>query len=416
MSRRHVKPPIRTAVLGLHFGSTSLRAGLTAHRDPEGRFYHVRNHRPDLIRPWIVGDFSTACAPFEADYLGCIGNDAQARPRNVSAKYLMYLLTDFEDVVMAKHPLLPQELCKRRGDEAFVVICRAILVQLLKNLKQKIDAVCKSECLEYTEMVVTVSWEKHFQVEYFSIIIEEAFGWTGKMDRVHVVAEADALANYVMTIQEEKLCGWDRILFLDFGGHCMSFTLYKSEQLDDQVCLIELRCGGVIGGNEIWFHHIAELISKKLQEMEIDDPEEQLRRKLTTEFVSLQSRNEVKNDTTTFVYTPSLDDPGKILTVGLQPYEIDRCFNQAFEGPVILAKEQLKYLATFDKSSSIGVVVAGGSMTEGSGAVVFPDCPVSEDKFIFNSSLEPEYLSTHKCRGAVIAVTSSKIKISRTWE
>ncbi|KAK3375200.1 hypothetical protein B0H63DRAFT_526473 [Podospora didyma] len=410
--RQRIQPQrhIRAAVLGVDFGSTSLRAGLICPDDPHSRFYPVRNPTPDPNRPFSPGDFSTACTPFTDKPLEKLGNAATGEPGHVLAKYLMYLLANAQDHVMARYPL-SKELRNKRGDQAFLTTCRAILVQLIKNLKQSVDAVCAAEHLEYTEIVFTlpVQWEKPFQTAYLDII-EEAFDWGEKMDHVHFIAEADALAHYVITTRAEVIEDedWDRILFLDFGGHSMSFSLYRIEQFEDDkpLCLIEQRSGGIAGGNEMWFHHIAELISHKLRERGISDPKEELRWKLTMHFVHQKSQGKVNDSGVTHVYTTGGSTAEKLLVnVSLQSHEIEACYRRALDGPVNLAKEQLQFLATFAHNSSIGVLVAGGSLTtEEARSIVFSDSPVPMDKVKFNHSLVAEYLSTHICHGAALAI------------
>ena len=155
-------------MLSIDPGSTAFRACLVTHETKES--YHVENTELQQQAKHIQGDFSNACCPFEPDPLRYLGDAALSQPRNVSAKYLMYLLADVDDNILAKYPL-SEELKAQRGNPEFLATCHRILVAMLKNLKTKIDEVCQLKCLEYTEIALSMplQWNDPFEQEYLQV-------------------------------------------------------------------------------------------------------------------------------------------------------------------------------------------------------------------------------------------------------
>jgi len=213
------------SILGIDFGSTALRGGLLE-RDTHG-FQPVENTETSQTGSYGKGDFPTACCPFKENPLDYLGKRAQSEPNNVQAKYLVYLLVGAEDNILSEYPL-SAELRRMRGNKEFLAKCRAILVELLRRLKARIDEVCRKRYLTYSEVALTVpeQWAKPFQLLYISIF-KEAFGWDDE-ETIHILAEADALAQYVMRTDADSLDDWNHVMFYDFGGHSMvGFDRYR---------------------------------------------------------------------------------------------------------------------------------------------------------------------------------------------
>ncbi|KAK3692162.1 hypothetical protein B0T22DRAFT_475125 [Podospora appendiculata] len=394
------------AVLGIDLGSTAVRAALvdfvTQTLQP------IQNLEVAQDSLFSKGDFPAACCPFSKNPLETVGEKALELPRNVSAKYLMYLLANADDSVLSKYPL-SQELRERRGDPDFLATCRAILVQLLKDIRKRIDQICEKKLLAYTEIVLTIpiQWEKPFQTVYVSVVAE-AFGWEDKLDSISVALEADALAHYVINEEQRELEDWQYVLFLDFGGHSMSFSQFKLDQLGENTTFIEMSSGGCAGGSEMWSHHVSEVIKKKLEKLGINDVDERRRWSLTKQFSNKKSTIMGDVRAKKFRSLPLYyGEPDGIATVVvLSPQEVRECFDQGMSGPINLAREKLKELSKLDEAS-IGVVVSGGSLkTSEAREDVFQDGFVDMKRVKFTSEMDFHYLSLVNCHGAALARTN----------
>ncbi|KAK3333328.1 hypothetical protein B0T19DRAFT_458502 [Cercophora scortea] len=395
------------AVLGIDLGSTALRAALVDFATQT--LQPVQNLDVAQDSLFSKGDFPASCCPFSKNPLENVGEKAIELPRNVSAKYLMYLLANADDLVLEQYPL-SHELRQRRGDAAFLATCRQILVQLLKNLRKRVDHVCEKKLLEYTEIVLTIpiQWEKPFQTVYVSIVAE-AFGWEGKEDSISVALEADALAHYIINEEQRELEDWQYVLFLDFGGHSMSFSQFKLDQLGEITTFIEMSSGGCAGGSEMWSHYVSVIIADRLGRQGINDVDERRRWSLTKQFSNkkpsiIEDLRAGKVRTLLLYYG---EPNGTPTVVVLSPADIKECFNRAMSAPIELAREKLKELAENDEAS-VGVVVSGGSLkTSQARENVFAGGFVDMKRVKFTSEMDFQYLSLVNCHGAALARTNN---------
>ncbi len=232
-------------MLSIDPGSTAFRACLVTHGTKES--HHVENTEPRQQSLYIQGDFSNACCPFERDPLRYLGESALNEPRNVSAKYLMYLLANADDDILAKYPL-SEELKAQRGNPEFLAKCHRILVEMLKNLKKHIDKACHLKRLVYTEIALSMplQWDAPFEREYLQVryadtyipiypcakgktveadihakIIRDVFDWDDDPDKTFFILESDGMANFILREDADKLRNWELALFFEFGGHSM---------------------------------------------------------------------------------------------------------------------------------------------------------------------------------------------------
>ncbi|KAK3322204.1 hypothetical protein B0H66DRAFT_194556 [Apodospora peruviana] len=405
-----MKREIRKAILAIDLGSTAIRAALV---DCEtGAFQPVENREAEQLHIYNKGDFPNACCPFDDDVLDTLGDKALGMPRNLSAKYLMYLLADVDDNVMAQYPL-SAELRQKRGDPAFLKICRTILVELLRRLKKRLDQVCETRALQYEHVVFTIpiQWEKPFQTQY-TCIIKEAFGWQDKslMDKIHFMSEADALAHYMIQHEMHQLDDWEVVLFLDFGGHSMAYSLFKLDRMGESISFIEIEADGVPGGGEMWSHHISELISQKLKDQGVDDTDEKRRWALTKQFGFQKSTmiKDLQAGNNRIIPLFYQEEDGRPIVIDLSAEEVMDCFHRGLAGPIELAREKLKLLwDQYGKDNNIGVVVAGGSLkTQQARDAVFKNCQISKKRVKYTSDMEFQWLSLCNCHGAGLAHTN----------
>ncbi|KAK3379629.1 hypothetical protein B0T24DRAFT_695468 [Lasiosphaeria ovina] len=406
------KPPSR-AVLGIDFGSTAVRACFVPH-DKSKVFQVIENPDSSISNIFNHGDFPTACCPFSDNPLESIGEQAVSNPYNVSAKYLMYLLADASDDVMERYPL-SGELRNRRGDKAFLATCRKVLVCLMQQVKARVDEVAQSRRITYEEIVLTlpIQWEKVFQDQYVSII-KEAFEWQD-MDRVHVITEAVALAHYMMEYEDHHLEDWDFVMFVDAGGHSMSYSIYKVDWFEHQISFIEVDSDGTAGGSEMWSHEISKVIAAKLEDREPDFSKELKKTivgSLTKQFGSKKGTVMADTSHTNLYYTHELDfrrPEQQFTTIKLTPDEIVECFKEGLKLPMAMAKNQLNRIANLGDEIMVGVVVAGGSLrTKEAKEIFFADCPLPMDRIKFVEDMNVRYVSVTNCHGAAVAITKKR--------
>ncbi|KAK3357079.1 hypothetical protein B0T25DRAFT_566398 [Lasiosphaeria hispida] len=267
--------------------------------------------------------------------------------------------------------------------------------------------------MTYDEIAFCVpgSWGKPFQ-DQLRPLIKEAFP-RQDMNQVYFLSESIALAHYTISNELHQLSNWSLVLFLDFGGHSMSFSLFLIERQNSGTLpsFVEVDSGSAAGGSSMWEHHISDLIAGKLK---VPDPDGTillaLKKQFCREKVDISQRILDGDRRTKYLYylmEGSLIGNNNMVFVNLSYEEILVCFNRGLHEPIQLAKKKLRELAQYATSESIGVVVAGGSMrTEHAKAAVFGDSPIPEDRIQHAKRIGWSYMSMCNARGAANSLTN----------
>lgn len=198
-------PPKTHVILAIDFGSTEIRALLLDPKNPGD--------------PWQLGAeiFDSTCAPLDPESLSIFGGEASESPNNLSSKYLLYLLSNKGKKALKVYPL-SDKILDERNKNTF----RKVLISLLTKFKGLIDNRLP-ESFKYNENIILTipgHWDNALEADYISII-REVFGDGNKSDNIHTLPDTEALAKFVRFSQPELLNGRQKVLFLDFGAHCM---------------------------------------------------------------------------------------------------------------------------------------------------------------------------------------------------
>ncbi|KAJ4402425.1 hypothetical protein N0V85_005307, partial [Neurospora sp. IMI 360204] len=415
------KTALKRSILAIDLGSTALRAAFVECEAPYT--YHpiqnrdVQANKDAGATVACMGDFPVSCCPLDpSDPFARIGADAASEPGHVSAKYLMYILANVDDAVMADYPL-PADLMALKGDAQLREDCQTILAMLFGRLRERVDDYTKRKHLFFDEIILTIpsQWDARFEAVYESIIkevftYENEEGAKVKKD-VHFCGEADALARYIILHEERELEDWEVVLFLDFGGHSMSFATMELKRTKNTGCsgnssmtFLELDSGGCAGGSEMWSHQVGLLISEKLEETEVEDADERKKFKLLRDFNTKKIGFMDQIMAGGVLPLVCWDEHAAITTINLPHEEIKRCFDTALERPFAMAKEQLRKLKGYSGDEKIGVVVAGGTLKSNTAReAVFADCDIPEERIKYTTDIDVTWLSSCNCHGAALA-------------
>ncbi|KAK3401243.1 hypothetical protein B0T20DRAFT_505497 [Sordaria brevicollis] len=425
----------KKSILGIDLGSTALRAALVECEAPHHR-HPVQNSDVDSIREVggpmsAMGDFPVACCPLhETDPFAKIGAEALSEPGHISAKYLMYFLAKIKPEDMADYPL-PQDLMTYHNDETFLEDCKEILARLLQGLKERVDAVAQRRGLFFEEIVLTIpaQWDTPFENAYEKIV-EDVFAYTNEKNekikpKINFCGEADALARYVIIHEVQELQDWDVVLFLDFGGHSMSFYLTElkrtgttDEAGKPNMTFFELDAGGCAGGAEMWSHRVGQLISAKLSETDEEDVIEEKKNKLLANFNKdkfgvIKRIQEGQTGVENIHYS---DEQGGFTHIQLQREDIKKCFDAALAKPVTMAREQLKKLNGYRHYKKIGVIVAGGTLvSRRARKLVFDGTDIKPEEIKYTFDVDVTWLSSCNCIGAASAY-AQRMKVAQFFE
>lgn len=409
------------SILAIDLGSTALRAAFVECKDPHHCYpvqnvEHARNNRKTGVPFTGMGDFSVACCPLADDPMAKIGAAAESEPGHISAKYLMYILAQVDDSVMADYPLSSGILDMKNHTE-LLDDCRVILGKLFHGLKERVDAFARKKRLCFDDIVLTIpaQWDSTFE-KIYTAIIESVFTYDedGKKVKkeVHFCGEADALARYVIIKEEGELEDWEIVLFLDFGGHSMSYSLMELKRTKGSMTFFELDSGGCAGGSEMWSHQVRLLIANTLQHMGVADPHGAIA------FEYLQKFNDEKS---TVINEMGLDKPVSLLStaepgrIDLPREEVRRCFDTALAKPFRMAKQQLRKLKAY-KDRGIGVVVAGGTLLSTTAQnAVFNGSGIPEERIKHTANIDITWLSSCNCQGAALA-HAQKMTVGQFFE
>ncbi|CCC05865.1 unnamed protein product [Sordaria macrospora k-hell] len=415
------KTKLKKCILAIDLGSTALRAAFVECEAPY-TYHPIQNRDVDAVRQFGApvtcrGDFPVSCCPLRENPFDKIGADAVTDPGQISAKYLMYILAKVDDSVMADYPL-PADILAMKDDDLLLSDCRTILAKLFSGLKDHVDDFTGRKRLCFDEIVLTIpsQWNATFENVYTSII-EDVFSYENedgeKMKKeVHYCGEADALARYVILNEENELEDWEVVLFLDFGGHSMSYSLMELKRTkntggsgNSNMTFFELGSGGCAGGSEMWSHQVRQLISEKLEDNGVSDPHGEITFQLLQNFNTKKGQHLIPNMEDGVIGLASEDEQGAIATtVNLPRREVKRCFDAALKKPFAMAKRQLKKLKGFSRDYEIGVVVAGGTlMSTTARRAVFADSAIPEERIKYTADIDVIWLSSCNCHGAALA-------------
>ncbi|KAK3955273.1 hypothetical protein QBC32DRAFT_403453 [Pseudoneurospora amorphoporcata] len=387
------KTTLRKCILAIDLGSSALRAAFVECEAPYTchpiHNRDVQANRDAGAAVTCMGDFPVSCCPLDDDNpLGKIGVDAASEPGNVSAKYLMYILADVDDSVMADYPL-PEGLMAMKEDAQLREDCETILGILFQRLKERVDDFAYRKRLCFDEIILTIpsQWDVRFEAIYESIV-QEAFAYENEegekvKHEVHFCGEADALAR-------------------GSGNSNMTF--------------LELDSGGCAGGSEMWSHQVGLLIGKKLEEMGVADAGEKKKFQLLKNFNKEKSRfaNQLGADGVTGI--AGWDEHGTITTLSLPTEEVKHCFDTALERPFAMAKEQLIKLKGYSGDKKIGVVVAGGTLNSTiAREAVFAGSDIPGEQIKYTSEIDVTWLSSCNCHGAELA-HAKKLTVAQFFE
>ena len=201
MASKKIRMPV---ILAIDFGTSQLRALLLNPKDPGN--------------PWYCGPIVSdrICPPLNPS-TSVVGAAALGAPNSLSAKYLMYLLSAQDNNALAVNPL--SDTILGNGDKDTI---REVLVNVLEQFKTLID---RNLPLTYNENIVLTipgHWQKDvaLKADYISIV-REVFGEGNQSDNIHSYPDTEALAKYVRFSKPELVNDREKVLFLDFGAHCM---------------------------------------------------------------------------------------------------------------------------------------------------------------------------------------------------
>ncbi|KAK3340343.1 hypothetical protein B0H65DRAFT_577934, partial [Neurospora tetraspora] len=424
---------LKKSILAIDLGSTALRAAFVECEAPYN-YIPIQNRNAqanqDAGAPVSgMGDFPVTCCPLDPnDPFARIGADAASEPGHVSAKYLMYILANVDDSVLADYPL-PADLMTLKEDAQLREDCRTILAVLFGRLRERVDEYTKRRDLYFDEIILTIpsQWDATFEAIYESIV-KEAFAYESKdgekiEKNVHFCGEADALARYIILHEEKELDDWEVVLFLDFGGHSMSFATMELKRTkntggsdNSNMTFLDLDSGGCAGGSEMWSHQVGQLISEKLRETGVADANERKKFKLLSYFNSkkIGLMDQIREGGV--LPLVCWDEHATLTTINLSHEEIKRCFDTALERPVAMAKEQLRKLKGYSGDKKIGVVVAGGTLKSNTAReAVFADCDIPENRIKYTTEIDVTWLSSCNCHGAALA-HAKKMTVAQFFE
>jgi hypothetical protein len=165
-----------------------------------------------------------------ADGTPIVGADAYTQ-RDDGSSYFVHLkpslylvagVASVDDEFMGYEPL--QALLTHLGDSNCKPRLRGLLIRFFTSMKTIIDDYAKSHRINYTTIALTIPncWAKPplttLQETYEAIIGEV---WPDYRDEncIGVLFEVEALAHYLIRRLPEQLRPFDRVIFVDYGGH-----------------------------------------------------------------------------------------------------------------------------------------------------------------------------------------------------
>ena len=201
----------KSVILGIDFGSSEFRVLLL---DPE----HPKE-------PWSSDELvlDSTCSPLDPQFLSKFGEQVGGKPNNLSAKYLMYLLSDKSNEALKVYPL-PDKILRNHGQNKNTF--RKILVNFLAQVKEEVDEyVPKVVSHTYNQNIVLTipgHWQEDNALKaYYVSIVTEVFGDGNQSDNIRTIPDTEALAKYVRFYRPELVNDLEKVLFLDFGAHCL---------------------------------------------------------------------------------------------------------------------------------------------------------------------------------------------------
>jgi hypothetical protein len=236
--------------LDIDCGSTTTRAVLSW-LDEDGKLkWLVVQNKDKVALLWLEdGQFPTLVYPFDTvDSNDTPLYDCTRIHHNrdaASGKYWFYYMAGFpQDKLLAEYTHV-HALRRHAGSPEFGRRFRRGLVELFVSVLNAAKALCDRKLLRITELGLSIpaQWTLEFQDVYTDIITEaykEAHsGASIQAEDIHYIYETEAIAHYLLSKHLEELrmptvranarravkkdarLLYEKILFLDFGGHSM---------------------------------------------------------------------------------------------------------------------------------------------------------------------------------------------------
>ncbi|KAJ9133151.1 hypothetical protein NKR23_g10947 [Pleurostoma richardsiae] len=399
---------MREAIVGIDIGSANAKCCVVA-MNANGKHdtFPVENTTWDFRRD-NPGDFPAFCAPFEDDPLQYIGGAAYPKPRHVSIKYLMYLLSGVEDRILKHYPI-SSELREWARKPMFQSTALTILEKFVAMLKEAIVNVCQRNSLLPRKIVICTPphWGRKFE-RIYEHIFANVFPEIDTNDMLFC-GESEGLAHYMMHSQCEELRGdltnrgspWDVVLCLDCGGHSASGTIYELERDEDGriKTFVEIDTKAAPGGSEMW---------KFLSQQEYFKTEEKFPANGDSRIFKRVGRWVEK-------FTDwMLNGATQIEDLDLQLETINQCYTKAFEGVILLSERLINTLVACG-SPNMGIIATGGSVVAGEVRRHLIDyCTQRNIPIKFADQLGMASRSTAVCQGAAVSCTYEPRPVEET--
>ncbi|KAK0719352.1 hypothetical protein B0H67DRAFT_485946, partial [Lasiosphaeris hirsuta] len=313
--------------------------------------------------------FSSTGYPFDGLEPVYLGNNVDADRQRISLKYGMYILANASDVLLEEYPIL-ELLAERMDDPALRRQCWNGLVQLMTEVRKRVDTVCQNERLQIKRIAMTVpaQWTLDFEDRYIELM-GNVFNFP--RDDIYFVTETEALAWCAFTevpyLNDLGLGSLhNNIIFFDFGGHNMNGCSFEIRYHGGLMTFYRLGDAfGAGGGSEQWEFNVAEQCRSRFSESESDQARNgapamtaKIRQKMLDKFASekedlgpgFNARYEY------FVKAPA----GNSFEVGVPAKAVDKAWEEAHRRPLKMARDQINLIASIEGVQPI-VIVSGGS-------------------------------------------------------
>jgi hypothetical protein len=332
--------------------------------DRKGNGFPVENRALNLnpTTRFEKGDFSSYGYPFEDNeervYLGDKPNPHRLA---ISLKYAFYYLANAPPELLREYSLV-HPLVKRKGDPVFRRRLEQGLLELFSTIKRRVLEVCNVENLRVETIALSIpsQWTLDFEDTYRRLIAK-SFDFTP--ENIYFHTETEALAHFLFKKHFHQLgCSGkhDMILFLDFGGHNMNgciFNVVYGRQKKPAF----YRVGdafGVGGGSEHWEYKIGEMCATNLQQRDSYTILPEHKQKILDEFnrakLNLGPGN---NFPFSLVW---LEEDGTPTKVVLPADKVNRCFEEALNPVLDVAREHILNLSSLSEKGVHGKVVISG--------------------------------------------------------
>ncbi|KAK3311916.1 hypothetical protein B0H66DRAFT_571251 [Apodospora peruviana] len=361
--------PPKPVTIGIDIGSVSSRAFI--YGAPDGLEIPVNNKSYQILKSsgrYLTGDFSSSGYPFDDRGPVYLGEDTSPDRQVVSLKYGPYVLVNTSDSLLQEY-LLVGPLMERRHDVKFRDRLRRGLEDLFRVIEARVKEICKRERLQIVEIALTIpaQWTLVFEDLYRNIVADV---FKCPSSNIFFCTETEALANFLLTDHLEDLgedgCHHEVILLLDFGGHSANGCMFEVIQGEDgESSFFQIgKSFGVGGGSEQWEYAIGERCTQLFMDGHPAAMTFQRRQNCLDQF-NRKKANLGPGFEASVRF--SIDDEGVPWFLTVKKEDIDKCWEQAYCGPLKVASDSIAQVAKLDAVYHCCplVVVAGGSGRHG---------------------------------------------------